>query len=127
MRHAYLTSASSISCQSFPLIKTPKRPNLRAPDSNRESLDVWYPYPTQSYTVPSHTVHLLNASSDLSRITHDVSTIFFDPQSGLKNMSFPEALQNVQTLHARLQDWKKKLIAYLREENSNAPHVLALQ
>lgn len=42
-------------------------------------------------------------------------------------MSFPEALQNVQTLHARLQDWKKKLIAYLREENSNAPHVLALQ
>ena len=127
VQYAYLTSASSISNQRFPLIKTPKRPYLRAPDSNREILDVWYPYPTQSYAVPSHTVHLVNASSDLSRIAHDVSTIFFDPQSGLKNMSFLETLQNVQIFHARLQDWDKELIACLREESSGAPHVLALQ
>lgn len=42
-------------------------------------------------------------------------------------MSFPETLQNVQTLHARLQDWNKKLIPCLKEESSDVPHALALQ
>lgn len=88
---------------------------------------MWYPYPTQSHAVPSHTVHLVNASSDLNRITHDLSTKFFDPQSGLKNMTFSETLQNAQNVHARLQDWNKKLNSCLREESSDIPHVLSLQ
>jgi hypothetical protein len=109
------------------LIKTPKRPYLRAPDSPSESLDVWYPYPTQSYAVPSHTVHLVNASSDLSKITHDISTIFFNPQSGLKHMTFTETLQNAQNVHARLQNWNKKPNPRLKGESSVIPHGLSLQ
>lgn len=41
-------------------------------------------------------------------------------------MTFSETLQNVQNVHARLQDWKKKLISCLREESSDVPHVLSL-
>jgi len=42
-------------------------------------------------------------------------------------MTFSETLQNAQNVHARLQDWKKKLISCLREESSDVPHVLSLQ